>query len=80
MTASSTARIVEQRLNAGDEHLLLASQGVWDVVSPDDAALRLHFHLKASVMNLHGAMACAVSHVWVVGQQHLTQVVLQSLA
>ena len=41
---------MEQRLNAGDEHLILASQGVWDVVSPDDAALRLHFHLKASVM------------------------------
>ena len=46
LTASSTARIVEQRLNAGDEHLVLASQGLWDVVSPDDAALCLHFHLK----------------------------------
>lgn len=48
--ASSTAHIVEQRLNAGDEHLILASQGVWDVVSPDDAALRLHFQLKVILL------------------------------
>jgi len=39
---------VEQRLNAGDEHLIIASQGMWDMVSPDDAALRLHFHLKVN--------------------------------
>lgn len=49
LTASSTAHIVEQRLNAGDEHLILASQGLWNVITPDDAALRLHFHLKANV-------------------------------
>lgn len=45
-SASSTAHIVEQRLHAGDEHLMIASQGLWEVVSPDDAALRMHFHLK----------------------------------
>ena len=49
LTASSTAHIVEQRLNAGDEHLILASQGLWNVITPDDAALRLHFHLKVSL-------------------------------
>ncbi|KAL3138198.1 hypothetical protein ABBQ38_005422 [Trebouxia sp. C0009 RCD-2024] len=48
LIASTTACIVEQRLNAGDEHLVLASQGLWDVISPDDAALHLHFHLKAN--------------------------------
>lgn len=47
-TASSSAHVVEQRLNAGHEHLIIASQGMWDVVTPDDAALRLHFHLKVS--------------------------------
>jgi len=45
-SASNTAHIVEQRLHAGDEHLVIASQGLWEVVSPDDAALRMHFHLK----------------------------------
>ncbi len=45
-SASSTAHIVEQRLHAGDEHLVIASLGLWEVVSPDDAALRMHFHLK----------------------------------
>lgn len=45
-SAFSTAHIVEQRLNAGDEHLVIASRGLWEVVSPDDTALRMHFHLK----------------------------------
>ena len=43
-----TAHITEQRLNAGDEHLVIATQGFWDVVSADDAALLLHFHLKVA--------------------------------
>lgn len=50
-TASSTAQIVEHRLNGVDEHLILASQGLWNVVSPDDAALRLHFHLKVKLLS-----------------------------
>lgn len=41
---------MEQRLNGGDEHLILATQALWDVVSPDDAALRLHFHLKVKLL------------------------------
>lgn len=41
-----TAHVVEQRLNDGDEHLVIATQALWHVVSADDAALLLHFHLK----------------------------------
>ena len=41
-----TAHVTEQRLNAGDEHLVIATQGFWDVVSADDSALLMHFHLK----------------------------------
>ncbi|DBA87178.1 TPA: hypothetical protein ACH3X2_005182 [Trebouxia sp. C0005] len=56
-SASSTAHIVEQRLHAGDEHLMIASQGLWEVVSPDDAALRMHFHLKANATQSAPAVA-----------------------
>lgn len=55
LIASTTACIVEQRLNAGDEHLVLASQGLWDVISPDDAALHLHFHLKVPLLTANTA-------------------------
>lgn len=46
IAGACTAHVTEQRLNAGDEHLVIATQGFWDVVSADDAALLLHFHLK----------------------------------
>ena len=51
-TAFSTAQVTEQRVHAGDEHLVVASQGLWDCLSPDDAALRLHFHLKVTLYPL----------------------------
>lgn len=61
-----TAHVTEQRLNAGDEHLVVATQGFWDVVSADDAALLLHFHLKVACQHsdiLHFVrVSLAVNH------------------
>lgn len=39
-------RVATRRLTPLDEHLLLGSATFWDLVSPDDAALRSHLHLK----------------------------------
>ena len=41
------AEVAEHRLCAADQHLILASSGVWEVVGPTDAALRTHFYEKA---------------------------------
>lgn len=48
-TDTCIAHITEQRLHAGDEHLIIATQAFWDVVSADDAALLMHFHLKVCI-------------------------------
>ncbi|KAK9830531.1 hypothetical protein WJX72_012301 [[Myrmecia] bisecta] len=44
--ASCKPIVSQQRLTAIDEHVILASTGLWQAVSPEDAALRCHFHLK----------------------------------
>ena len=40
-------RVATRRLTPLDEHILLGSETFWHLVSPDDAALRSHLHLKA---------------------------------
>ena len=57
-----TAHVTEQRLNAGDEHLIIATQGFWDVVSADDAALLMHFHLKVCPCQASCAAVLATLH------------------
>lgn len=39
-------RVATRRLTPLDEHILLGSETFWGLVSPDDAALRSHLHLK----------------------------------
>eukprot|EP00891_Asterochloris_glomerata_P004796 jgi/Astpho2/4796/Aster-00341 len=46
-TASPIADVSEHRLSSLDEHIILATPAVWEMLSADEVALRLHFHLKA---------------------------------
>ncbi len=50
--ASCHVRVATRRLTPLDEHILLGSETFWSLVSPGDAALRSHLHLKVSASAL----------------------------
>ena len=43
---SCVAEAAEHRLTPTDQHLVLGSSGLWEVLGPQDAALRAHFYEK----------------------------------
>ena len=52
-------RVATRRLLPQDEHILLGSETFWGLVSPGDAALRSHLHLKVRIatMELSAALS-----------------------
>lgn len=51
---SCAAEVTEHRLTPTDQHLVLGSAGLWDVLGPQDAALLAHFYEKVGLAGGQG--------------------------